>query len=339
MKRIAPPFEAIEAFVIASRCQSFREAAEKLALSASALSRRIQKLEHVVGMPLFDRASDPLRLTAIGARYLREIEPAVTILRPATVRVRSMRRSGTLRVMVSQSLATGWLVRRLPAFYAGGSSEIELHIGRDLQRLRSGDVDLAILGGEIDSRELRTDRLIDLRAAVVSAPQLVDGRPLPASIDELSEHRLLTMRTPPDTWQRWAAEAGHPLTFRCAPTEFESLSLLYEATASGLGVSLGIPIVADALIREGRLRVCFPRCAPIGSGYSLVYADDTVSRRADVKKLKDWLLESFRHSALEFDAHVRAASGPLRSGAPVFDHKARKRLAGTVRVGEIFHPT
>jgi DNA-binding transcriptional LysR family regulator len=75
---------------------------------------------------LFDRAADPLRLTAVGARYLAE--PAVVALRQATLRVRSTRLSASCASWCLNPWQRGWLVRRLPDFYAQGANEIELHM-------------------------------------------------------------------------------------------------------------------------------------------------------------------------------------------------------------------
>jgi LysR family glycine cleavage system transcriptional activator len=337
MTRRVPPLESIEAFVTASRCRSFREAAKKLALSASAFSRRVQKLESFVGMPLFKRSSAAVELTTGGQTYLAEIDSAMEVIGQATARMRSIRRVGRLRLMVSQSFATGWLVRRLPDFYAQGGSEIDLHIGRDLQYAHTGDVDLAVLGGDLDLRRLSADRLIDVQAAVVAAPQMVEGLTPPTCIEDLRNHRLLAMDAPANGWQRWLAQAGHPNLTLATPTRFESLLLMYEAAASGLGVALAIPIVADALMREGRLRACFPLCLPLGTGYSMVYGDDAVRRRTDVQKFRDWLRKQFRQSELEFAQHVYANSSRPRAGSSVLSYEARECATRTVLVRQTVH--
>ena len=54
MRRL-PPLTAVEAFVQVARLGSVKAAAEELALSSPALSRRIQSLERFVGRPLFER--------------------------------------------------------------------------------------------------------------------------------------------------------------------------------------------------------------------------------------------------------------------------------------------
>ena len=70
MRRL-PPLTAIEAFVQVARLGSVKAAAEALALSSPALSRRIQALERFVGHPLFERRhqavhAQPRRRAAAG---------------------------------------------------------------------------------------------------------------------------------------------------------------------------------------------------------------------------------------------------------------------------------
>src|SRR3546814_6888150 len=75
MRRL-PPLTAIEAFVQVARLGSIKAAAQELALSAPALSRRIQALERFIGRPLFDRRHQSMQLNSDGERLLSQIAPA-----------------------------------------------------------------------------------------------------------------------------------------------------------------------------------------------------------------------------------------------------------------------
>jgi LysR family glycine cleavage system transcriptional activator len=76
MRRRLPPLDNIEAFVAAAASPSFRVAAESLALSPAAFSRRIQSLSEHVGVKLFERCGSGARLTEAGRRCLELVEPA-----------------------------------------------------------------------------------------------------------------------------------------------------------------------------------------------------------------------------------------------------------------------
>src|SRR3546814_4698824 len=82
MRRL-PPLTAIEAFVQVARLGSIKAAAQELALSAPALSRRIQALERFIGRPLFDRRHQSMQLNRDGERLLSQIAPALDSLSDA----------------------------------------------------------------------------------------------------------------------------------------------------------------------------------------------------------------------------------------------------------------
>lgn len=60
----------IREFVMLAECGSFSEAAARLFISQSSLSKHIQALEKELGMPLFNRTTRSIRLSEAGALYL-----------------------------------------------------------------------------------------------------------------------------------------------------------------------------------------------------------------------------------------------------------------------------
>ncbi len=59
--------------------KSISKAAQKLFISQPSLSVMLQKIEQDVGMPLFDRASKPIRLTEAGQEYIKATEEMMHI--------------------------------------------------------------------------------------------------------------------------------------------------------------------------------------------------------------------------------------------------------------------
>lgn len=76
-------FDGIQAFVLVAELGSFQKAADYLHLTQTALTRRIQKLESVLGMRLLDRTTRSVRLTVIGAEFLPKAEKLVDELTTA----------------------------------------------------------------------------------------------------------------------------------------------------------------------------------------------------------------------------------------------------------------
>ncbi len=67
----------LEDFVCLSDVRNFSRAAEMRNISQSTLSKHIRSLEHWVGMPLIDRSSYPVRLTAEGRMLIRQARDLV----------------------------------------------------------------------------------------------------------------------------------------------------------------------------------------------------------------------------------------------------------------------
>ena len=79
-------FDGIQAFVLTAELGSFSKAAERLHLSQTALTRRMQKLEAYLGVRLLDRTTRSVQLTVVGRDFRRQrAEPGAM---PAQQRVR-----------------------------------------------------------------------------------------------------------------------------------------------------------------------------------------------------------------------------------------------------------
>lgn len=310
MIRSAPPLQTIEAFIVATRMGSFRAAAERLALSPSAFSRRIQTLEGLVGVALFDRSTPRPRLTDAGEIYRRQIEPAINMIRSATLELSALRHGANLRVMCSQSFAIAWLMPRLQSYAESAApAQVEIEIGRDLEMLRVGRAEVAITSdpGLIDG--LPSEPLIALDGIVVTAPKMRGGRRPPTSLDDLAEHRLLAVESPRDLWARWFARVGQGQPPSNAPIYFDTLTLMYEAAANGFGVALAVPAIAERYLNDGRLRPCFHTRAELNAGYSIVYASHAVKRRPDVQAFIRWLKQEMEDSRVSFSVLAQSVQG------------------------------
>lgn len=63
-------FEDMHAFVVVARHGSFAQAAAELCIAPSALSKRVQRLEHRMGAALFERRARGVELTSAGHAFL-----------------------------------------------------------------------------------------------------------------------------------------------------------------------------------------------------------------------------------------------------------------------------
>lgn len=109
----------IRAFCAAARTGQFNEAAERLHLSASALSRRIASIEDAVGGRVFDRSTRQVRLTALGVSLYEELSPLLSALDGSFAHAARVARgdTGTLVVAMVATVAYSVLPDVLDSFH------------------------------------------------------------------------------------------------------------------------------------------------------------------------------------------------------------------------------
>ena len=112
---LLPPMTNLQAFEAVARRRSFALAAAELHLTASAISHQIARLEAHLAIKLFERSAHGVRLSAAGEQYLSRVAGALSAITAATDDLRQGV-SNSLYVHCSPSLATLWLMPRLPLF-------------------------------------------------------------------------------------------------------------------------------------------------------------------------------------------------------------------------------
>lgn len=283
MKRL-PPLTAVEAFVQAARLGSVKAAAEALALSSPALTRRIQALERHVGGPLFERRHQAVHLNPDGERLLAEIGPVLDELGDAMERAHGNAELMRLRLGVLPLFASYRLMPRLGELRA---IHPELHIDLDtrpqaIARLDEG-LDAAItLSREIDpslySRRLVSNRVIAIGNA--EAGRMTD----PAQIANAT---VLVHRDLPEAYEEWCEAAGVAGLAPAAIDLFDSGQLILDAAAQGLGIAFMFEMHLDGA-HDPRLAPLFGVSAQSAYAYWFACRRSALSRRP-VRLFHDWL--------------------------------------------------
>jgi len=84
MPRRLPPLNALRSFEAAARYESFTRAANELHVTQSAVSQQVKALEAQLGLKLFNRERQRLKITPAGRDYLVEIREALDHVGAAT---------------------------------------------------------------------------------------------------------------------------------------------------------------------------------------------------------------------------------------------------------------
>jgi LysR family glycine cleavage system transcriptional activator len=285
VKRL-PPLTAVEAFVQAARLGSVKAAAEALALSSPALTRRIQALERHVGRPLFERRHQAIHLNADGERLLAEIGPVLDELGDAMERAHGNAELMRLRLGVLPLFASHRLMPRLGELRA---LHPELHIDLDtrpqaLARLDEG-LDAAItLSREIDA-SLYSRHLAANRVVAIGAAALADTMTDPA---QLAETTVLIHRDLPEAFDEWREAAGLPDLMPAAIDMFDSGQLILDAAAQGLGVAFMFEMHLEGA-HDPRIARLFGVSAESAYSYWFACRRSALGRRP-VRTFHDWLI-------------------------------------------------
>ncbi len=295
MKRL-PPLATIEAFVQSARLGSIKQAAEALALSSPALTRRVQALERHVGKPLFERRHQAVLLNADGERLLGEIGPAVDALGAAMERASSDGELMRLKLGVLPLFASYRLMPRLGSLRR---SQPDLHIdietqSRAIARLDEGlDAVITLARGiepPLYSRRLGTSRVV-----AIGAQAMAEGPTALTDPAQLAHETILLHSDIPDAFESWRAAVGLPDLTPAAIDHFDSGQLILDAAAQGLGVAFLFDMHLDG-IRDGRLARLFD--VAVESPYSYYFAcRRSALKRRPVRIFHDWLLDSFAAGA------------------------------------------
>ena len=115
MPRELPPLNALRAFEVAGRHNSFSGAAVELNVTHAAISRHVRGLEKRLGVQLFKTVSQGVDLTEAGAKYLRTITPALDQIAEATTAV-SCKSDRSILVSCEPTFAVKWLMPNLGSF-------------------------------------------------------------------------------------------------------------------------------------------------------------------------------------------------------------------------------
>lgn len=161
----------LEAFVEVASRSNYRAAADYLNISSSALSRRIQKLEQLLGMRLFIRSTRRVRLTRAGVEMLQKAQEVLAQSDELLLafKGRPHHRGATLTIAAVPS-ATSFLLPETMKIFWQSYPHVYIRImdftaGEVLEAVRSGAADLGFtyLGshdGDLQARTLFSDDFV-----------------------------------------------------------------------------------------------------------------------------------------------------------------------------------
>ncbi|MGI6854809.1 transcriptional regulator GcvA [Mesorhizobium sp. 1B3] len=290
-----PPLNPLRAFEATARHGSLTKAASELNVTHGAISHQIKALEAALGVQLFERHGQRLKLSPQGAELLPAVSNAFEGIAAATARMKRPVSSGTLSISCVPALLTFWLIPRLGSFatqYPG----IELMLGasNDPGEIRSADVDVCLLYGNGSWTDCWLQKWSDLELFPVASPTLINNRPI-RTIRDLADQTILHADDGRE-WQTWLAAADALDLRRSQKHYFSDARLSIEAAVHGHGVALGDSVTASSLLARGQLVTPFNLSVPAVDAFYVACRSDLRSVPI-VRLFIDWLFAEKRQAA------------------------------------------
>ncbi|MBU2091801.1 MAG: LysR family transcriptional regulator [Alphaproteobacteria bacterium] len=245
---------------------SFSAAAEKLALSKSAVSKQVARLEDQLGVRLLNRTTRRLSLTEAGELFFARSTEVVAAAEAAEQAVTSLQDKprGTLRLNSSMSFGQRHLGPAIPEFlfeYPDLSIDMTL-TDRFVDLVKEG-YDMAIRIGNMPDSSLIQRRLCDMQPLILASPDYLVRRGAPATPVELTQHNCLcyAYQATGDEW-RFSGPEGVIRVRVSGQMRANNGDVLMEAAIAGMGIVQLPSFICGDAVRDGRL-------VPILTNYTL----------------------------------------------------------------------
>lgn len=256
--------DALRLFAKVVESGSFSEAARRLGMPLSTVSRRIAELEDQLNVRLLERSTRSVRLSEVGSRLLEHAQRTVELSETVDTIVSDRRSdiSGLLRLSAPPSVSDSLVAPIVTAFQSAHPGiRIQVHVTERLVDHIAEGVDVVFRLGPLKDSRLVARRILSYRHRLTASPAYLKRHAPPRRPQDLHAHRLLAFAhwKPENRWTFRSANGAASETIVFAP----SITMNdYAGLAAALLAEAGIgdlpPICAPELIRQGKLVEVMP---------------------------------------------------------------------------------
>ena len=287
---------AIPCFLAVVEQQSFSEAARKLGLSKSAVSKRVNQLESALGVRLLQRTTRKISLTEAGEHYYQHACKAIYWARQADDIATSLQSSpaGKLKINVPMSFGRIRVAPLIPDFlhqYPG--IEIDMVMDDKHVDLIEAGFDLAIRAGDLSDSTLIARKLTTSRSILCASPAYLRDRQHPVNPADLLDHNAISYSYSSEATEwTFCDETGCETVIVGGNYRVNNSEALLEAVLKNLGIGRLPDFVAQNYLQSGHLVQLLPQYQmPEKTIYAVLPGRTYMPAR--VRVFLDFLLETF----------------------------------------------
>ncbi len=283
-------------FVVVAEQGNFTQAADKVGLSKSSVSKRISRLEENLGVQLLHRTTRQVTLSEAGELFYQrcsaikeDIELAIHSLNDHQTKPR-----GVLRISSPVSFARYQLTPILAEFMQQHKElQVELFPANNNEDLFANNIDVAIRIGELVDSSLHARRIATSFMRVCAAPGYLEKHGQPLHPEQLMQHNCLHYQNSP-AGKNWEFKLNKKIISIPVNGNFSAMnsSAVREAAIAGLGIAMLPGFMCRNAIRKQLLIPLFDEhCAREMSIYAVYPPTRYVASK--VRAFIDYLAESF----------------------------------------------
>ena len=248
-------FDSLRVFVSVATHGSFAEAARRLRLSPSVVTRAIADLENRLGLTLLHRTTRSVRLTERGEIYLESSQRILADVDASDARVRGANATPRGLLTITAPILFGRL-HVLPivskTLKAHGELAIRLSLSDRYTHLADEGVDVAVRIGALADSSLMAAKLGHVTRVLVASPAYLEARGVPRTPDDLVDHDIVAFENV-DATNEWRFDADRK-TVRLSPRLMvNSADAAIAAAESSLGITRALSYQVREGVMSGRL--------------------------------------------------------------------------------------
>ncbi len=288
--------DAMRALVKVVASGSYAEAARRLGVTRSAVSKGVMELEQSLGARLLDRTTRRVTPTEAGLAYYERCVAILSQIEETEAQISRLHDEpkGILKVNAPMSFGMLYLGNAISDFMTRYDDlKVELLLtDRFIDPLEEG-ADVTVRIGALTDSSLIARRIAPARMILAASPDYIARHGAPQTPADLVDHRCLSYGHT-TSMQRWhLTEKGQPVSVAIgACLSSNNGDVLRDAAVKGIGItSLPTFIVGDD-IAAGRLKTVLPDNRPADLTIHALYAPNRYLA-AKTRVFIDFLVDRF----------------------------------------------